>query len=236
MGAVDGDFGPKTHQATVAFQAKYRLDADGVVGNRTYGRAMLLGFSAVRDSDTGEAGPNFPAAPSFGPLVSNRDRQEVFGHYEFAAEPSAADPDAIRVLGDWEDNNIEWVNIPQLQGFRNAKRNGDVQFHRLAAPQLVQLWKAWQDAGLLDRIHTFEGTYVPRFVRGSRSALSNHAFGSAFDINMRWNRLGAVPALMGDEGCVRELVSIANQFGFFWGGHFRGRLDGMHFEVAILQS
>jgi hypothetical protein len=38
---------------------------------------------------------------------------------------------------------------------------------------------------------------------------------------------------MGQKGCVRELVPIANEFGFYWGGHF-SRMDGMHFEIAKL--
>lgn len=233
-GTVDGDFGAHTHQATVAFQTKHRLEADGVVGNRSYGQAMLLGFGAVRDDDTSSSGLNFPPPPSFAPLSSNRDRQQVFGAYAFEPAPTDADPEAIRILDDWEEANIEWVNIPQLAGYRNAKRNGDVQFHRLAAPQFVRLWQAWQDEGLLEKVLSFEGTYVPRFVRGSRTVLSNHAFGSAFDINFRWNRLGSVPALMGEQGSVRELVATANRFGFYWGGHFRDRPDGMHFEVALL--
>jgi hypothetical protein len=69
------------------------------------------------------------------------------------------------------------------------------------------------------------------------SKLSNHAFGSAFDINAKWNPLGHTPALVGKEGAVRKLVPIANDYGFYWGGHFTSRKDGMHFEVAkILDS
>jgi hypothetical protein len=64
--------------------------------------------------------------------------------------------------------------------------------------------------------------------------LSNHAFGGAFDINDQWNGLGETPALVGARGCVRELVEIANRFGFFWGGHYSHRPDGMHFEIARL--
>jgi len=37
--------------------------------------------------------------------------------------------------------------------------------------------------------------------------------------------------LVGQKGCVRELVPIAHENGFYWGGHF-SRLDGMHFEIA----
>jgi hypothetical protein len=31
---------------------------------------------------------------------------------------------------------------------------------------------------------------------------------------------------------VRELVPIANKHGFYWGGHYSKRADGMHFEAA----
>ena len=108
-------------------------------------------------------------------------------------------------------------------------------FHKLAAAQLQALWEAWEKAGLLKQVLTFEGAFVARFIRGSTSTLSNHAFGSAFDINYRWNKLGARPALVGETGSVRELVPIAHEHGFYWGGHFNRR-DGMHFEVALLKS
>jgi hypothetical protein len=52
------------------------------------------------------------------------------------------------------------------------------------------------------------------------------------DIYARWNRLEAMPALKGEERSVRELVPLANMWEFYWGGHFRGRKDGMHFEAA----
>ena len=46
------------------------------------------------------------------------------------------------------------------------------------------------------------------------------------------NGLGKKPAMIGEIGCVRELVPIANECGFYWGGHFDKRKDGMHFEIA----
>jgi len=61
------------------------------------------------------------------------------------------------------------------------------------------------------------GGYKPRFKRGVPGVLSNHAFGTAFDINVECNALGATPALFGQRGCVRELVPIAHKWGFFWG-------------------
>ena len=55
--------------------------------------------------------------------------------------------------------------------------------------------------------------------------------GTAFDINVAWNGLGVQPALLGQKGSVRELVEIAFEHGFIWGGWFTNRPDGMHFEA-----
>jgi hypothetical protein len=76
---------------------------------------------------------------------------------------------------------------------------------------------------------------VPIFIRGNTTTLSNHAFGTAFDINADQNSLGARPALVGQRGSTRELVPLANKWGFYWGGHFGSRPDGMHFEIAFLK-
>ncbi len=96
------------------------------------------------------------------------------------------------------------------------------------------LWKAWKKAGLMDRVVTWDGSYVFRLIRGSKTTLSNHSWGSAFDINVRWNGLGKMPALVGKKGSLRELVPLANAYGFYWGGHYRRRKDGMHFECVKL--
>lgn len=131
--------------------------------------------------------------------------------------------------------NILTVDILQLNGvdMGGPTCSGRIKFHRFALAQLQGMWAAWEVAGLLDRVLTYGGSFVPRFIRGSSRSLSNHAFGSAFDINVAWNQLGHEPALKDQEGCVRELVPIANDYGFYWGGHF-SRRDGMHFEVATL--
>jgi hypothetical protein len=233
-GLADGKFGPRTHQATVAFQTRFGLVADGIVGNATWGQAMVLGLPVLADPPTGDhSGPDFPPKPSFPPLTSTTERQALFGRFRFVAEPLPDNRENIRILGDWEAQNIVRVQIPQLAGVAGAPASGAIRFHRLAVAQLVSLWKAWEDAGLLSRVKTWGGSFVPRFVRGSDSVLSNHAFGTAFDLNVAFNPLGAQPALAGRPGSVRELVPIANEKGFYWGGHFT-RLDGMHFEVAKL--
>jgi hypothetical protein len=178
-------------------------------------------------------GPDFPPLPNFLPLVSTEDRQAIFGAFHFAPDPQPGNPEHIRVTDDWAHRNIKRVSIPVQHAF-GKPGPFEIDFHALAEAQLVALWLEWERQGLLDRVLTFGGGYVPRFMRKSRSRLSNHAFGTAFDINAAFNPMGARPALVGQKGSVRELVPIANKFGFFWGGHFKTRPDGMHFEVAEL--
>jgi hypothetical protein len=84
-------------------------------------------------------------------------------------------------------------------------------------------------------VFPLNGAFVLRFIRGRTSTLSNHAYGSAFDINADETPLGARPRLVGQRGATRELVPLANKWGFYWGGHFGSRPDGMHFEVAFLK-
>ncbi len=229
-GKADGRFGAKTRAATIAFQKANGLAPDGIVGNKTYGTALLQGLDLVQDKRTDHSGSSWPPPPAFRPLVTQADRAAVFGSFKYRHDPAPGAPERIRVLDDWAKENIVRVPIPQLKAIAGI---GQVAFHRKAAEQLVALWNAWEQAGLLHLVLTFDGSYAPRYVRGSRTILSNHAFGSAFDINAAWNELGQLPALAGAKGSVRELVPIAHARGFFWGGHFRRR-DGMHFELARL--
>lgn len=86
---------------------------------------------------------------------------------------------------------------------------------------------------MLSLLISYGGSYNARLIRGSKTALSNHCFGTAFDINMQWNQLDAEPIALGLKGSIRELVPLAHEYGFYWGGHF-SRKDGMHFEIAQL--
>jgi hypothetical protein len=103
--------------------------------------------------------------------------------------------------------------------------------HSKIEKQFVGLWNMWEQKNLIDRVKTWNGSYVPRFIRGSRTRLSNHSWGTAFDINVQWNALGTQPALKGTMGSTRELALSAIDYGFFWGGWFQNRPDGMHFEA-----
>lgn len=233
MEEADGFFDDATDAATRQYQQQHGLTADGIVGNRTWGQAMLDGFELIADTEPGEDGPNWPSPPEGLRPASLSVRQALFGVFQYKPAPTAGNPEGVTILGDWSKQNISSVEIPQLVGVRGAPPKGRVYFHTAAIPQLVALFMAWEKAGLSDRVLAWAGSWVPRFVRGSRTNLSNHAWGTAFDINVPWNGLRRTPALRGQKGSVRELVPVAAELGFYWGGWF-SRLDGMHFEVSKL--
>lgn len=234
---VSGVYDEATVQATRDFQRLNALDVDGTAGTFTQGKAMTQGFAVLTD-DESEDGPGWPSKPDVSPLCL-ADRKRIFGQFPYVPAPTASCPEGIRFADNWPSENIVTVEVPQLIGVQGA--TGKVQFHKLAAPQLVALFQAWEAAGLMPLVKSWAGSWAPRFIRGSRTYLSNHAWATAFDINAAWNGLGMQPALKGKTGSVRELVALALDHGFYWGGWFgtpftpNGRSDGMHFEVCALQ-
>jgi peptidoglycan hydrolase-like protein with peptidoglycan-binding domain len=233
-GGLDGVFGDKTAAATREFQSQNSLTEDGIAGRQTILAAMQRGFELIEEPARDTSGSNFPPRPNFPPLENTAARQALFGRFDYVSDPRPGNPENIRILGTWERDNIIAVPIPQLRAL-GPRAPGSMPFHRLAANQLRGLWADWQRANLLDRVLSFDGSFSARFIRGSRTQLSNHCFGTAFDINAAENPLGARPPLVGERGSTRELVQLANKWGFYWGGHFGSRPDGMHFEVAVLR-
>lgn len=227
---ASGTFDQVTKNATQKFQSQVGFTgrrADGVVGPATMGKAMGMGFNLLHDDRLDEDGPNWPPAPKESQLTSAA-RGSLFGNFAYVAAGTSANPEAITITDGWVANNIVIIDVPQLHGVTGT--NGKISVHRLVAPRVQQIFSAWERAGLKDRVLTWGGSWVPRFVRGSRTCLSNHAWGTAFDINVQWNMLGTQPALKGHRGSVRELVQIAHENGMCWGGHFHDRIDGMHFD------
>jgi hypothetical protein len=190
----------------------------------------------VPPSNAGAPRPNdinWPPRPDFDFLQdAGGARERALGHIEWVRTTG----DSIRITNDFA-NNIIVVNVPQIAKVPGGPASGNVQFHKVAAGQLQRLWAAWEAAGLLDRVLGFAGTFVARTIRNNPRVLSNHAYGTAFDINVPWNGLMQIAAYVGQKGSVRELVPLANQHGFYWGGHWnydgKGASDGMHFEWAV---
>ena len=238
-GEADGDFGGKTKAAVIAYQNSKGLKADGVIGNLTLAAMLADGLVLMPSPDTAPPTsspfpPGFPVRPAGVNPLTSAQADAIFGRYAYVSAPTRDNPEAIRITDGWADKNIVTVVIPQLVK-AGVHATGKATMHRLAVPQVLALWQAWEDAGLLHLVRSWEGMFVARFIRGSRSTLSNHAKGSAFDINYTGNELGRTPAAVGKLNSVRELVPLAVHFGFYWGGWF-SRADGMHFEIRKIYT
>lgn len=245
---VDGVFGGGTFAAIKSFEQQHGLAVTGKCAGATLKKARDLGFAAVEfDVNAGNSGTAFPRRPAPGVLQQPTAAitASLFGTFPFAHDPKPGNPENIRILNDWAARNIVTVTVPQLVGIpiqlgqgHAVLSKGKVNCHKLAKVKVLKLFKAWDEAGLTNRILTWDGGFNARLKRGRRVAvpanLSNHSFGATFDINAGLNPMGHTPALMGGRGCVRELVGVANGLGFFWGGHFGQPPDGMHFEISKL--
>lgn len=161
--------------------------------------------------------------------LSNAERIERFGRFRFRHVPRPGNPEAIEITGMWVAEHIVTVQMPELAAF--APRG--VRLHRLAADPFRALIRAWRDEGVLGELVSWNGSFVPRFKRGSLSDLSNHSWGTAFDINAHLYPLGVSAA---PDAPIRKLVPAATRFGWAWGGDFHHRPDPMHFEYVGLQS
>jgi hypothetical protein len=256
---VDGVFGGKTEAATRAFQQVYRLPPTGQADEVTLSHAAKLGYKVIDASHYAQASPTWPPRPQGLNSPSHQWRTREFGCFMFELPPllqRAPHHDTIIVREDctskqpWAAANLVTIDLPQLRHIGQPPALTQIVVHKRAADKLSALWKAWEDAGLLYLVWTWEGCYNARYktprkgeprreTHGPRASsnepnLSNHAFGTAFDINAKWNCFGCTPPSVGVAGSVRELVPIANQLGWFWGGHFTNTPDGMHFELAHL--
>lgn len=219
-----------TLEETRKFQKDAGLITDGVVGPKTLSVALLRGYSIIKDKNEDEFGPNWPPIP---PTIqmSLAQRIKTFGKFSYESASTSINPEAIMITDGWADKNIISIVVPQLIGVPGSLKTGTIQVHQKASGQFLKLFNDWQSAGLSDKILGWGGSWAPRFIRGSRTVLSNHAWGTAFDINVQWNGLGVTPALRDEKGSVRDLVQIAYENGFYWGGWFKARPDGMHFEI-----
>lgn len=217
---ADGKFGRKTQDAVMRFQSDNGLEVDGVVGKKTW---------AVLESKNTERRVVY---------LDQIEKEKMYGEFKYTpktAKTTKGDP--ITILDGWAEANIISVDIPQLKGVplytkgNKEKCSGKVRLHKKAAPMFQAFFKDIEQAGLLHLVKTYDGAFNPRFMRGSKTSLSNHAWGTAIDINGYANGLGREGAKRGTDGSVWELVPYMQKNGLYWGGYF-SRKDNMHIECG----
>lgn len=211
---------------------KGRIQVDGSPGNQTFGYACAIDKDDIFDPPAiaNAVGVAYPVRQASLPLPSLKLQISTFGEIVAKPAPTASNKERIIITNGFEANIVTRF-VPQLVGKDGAPASGKLGMHRLIADQLVGLWAAWEALGLAGLVTGFGGLWVPRYIRGSTTTLSNHAWGTAFDINVSANYLWHLPAFPGENGSLFKLIPVAQDYGFGWGGHYRGRLDGMHFEA-----
>jgi hypothetical protein len=105
---------------------------------------------------------------------------------------------------------------------------------KAVAPLLINFCKEFHE--LVEPIN--EGQlddwgYAFRMTRSSDRVLSNHASGTAIDLNAIKHPLGKSNTFNKDQ---RNTINLLiTKYGLNWGGNYKKRKDDMHFEIALSQ-
>lgn len=152
--------------------------------------------------------------------------KRVFGDIERFVE-TGADGKA-RLISAFERRYITSVRLPfsiPLVG-NPARKVVRLRCHRLLAPRFESIFENLADPRLRPHVKSFGGCFAFRRKRSGRG-WSTHAWGIAIDLNPETNPGGA----QGD--MPPEIVEIFREFGFAWGGDWKGaRRDPMHFQYC----
>lgn len=95
---------------------------------------------------------------------------------------------------------------------------------------LLRALTAIKDGHMEKMLHTFDGCFNIRMVRGTDNAPSAHAYGLAIDLNAADNGLGNTKGGIYDYPVT--FVKAFTDQGFDWGGNFHSRKDPMHFSYC----
>lgn len=125
----------------------------------------------------------------------------------------------------WVANDRSVIASYKVPGGKIAMRKGDV------ATILVYVAKRF-DSEVEPLVWPGNWGYAERPIRGG-SSLSNHASGTAIDLNAPQHPLGTSPYANFSNSQIRKIRSIVDDCDgvIRWGGAYSGRKDGMHFEI-----
>jgi len=201
----DGDFGPKTKQAVIAFQQAQGLSPDGEVGPKT--------AAALAQALAAAGGLPVPNGLAQIQALFGAPRP-VLGH-----NPGAACP--LKVDAAWATQNLGMLTISGIPAVTR------LYCHRKLHPILKEVFEEIAAAGLAAEIKT-AAAFCARYMRGAtRGRLSTHCWAIAVDINQASN-------VRGTRGNMPPgIIEIFRRHGFKWGGDWQGKsCDPMHFQYC----
>lgn len=101
------------------------------------------------------------------------------------------------------------------------------------APLLVGLAAEFhKEIEAIDKGPLDDWAYNFRMIRGSTdNTLSNHASGTALDLNANLHQLGRENTFSPENAA--KCIALAEKWGCKWGGTYRLRKDDMHFEINL---
>lgn len=130
----------------------------------------------------------------------------------------------------WPANDVNRTQSYKIPGTARAVRlvKGD-------AGEILVHFAAWFDANIevIDKGELDEWGYAERNIRGSSTTLSNHASGTALDLNATLHPLAKVATFPGTKASkIRAQLKVYEGV-IRWGGDYHGRKDEMHFEINV---
>lgn len=142
----------------------------------------------------------------------------------------------LEVLGHPRDSystECQSVTNPRLKSLLETRQIGPIRVTmvRPALDSLARIMASLQESepDIYAAVGT-AGALCARLIRGSRSSVSNHSWGTAIDVKLD-NKLDG----FGDGGTQFGLLLLAELFnkeGWYWGATY-SREDSMHFEVGV---
>lgn len=208
--------------------ARLREDLSLVANRAPVGAAPLVPVdtAAVPQDENFEAPPDTEALTEIMRLARARFNQGI-------TQPR--NRTMMQILGPPRDSysdDCQPVSNPALRRNIETRQVGPIRVTMLV-PALESLGRVMDrlrdsDPDIYAKVGT-AGALCARFVRGSRTAVSNHSWGTAIDLTLEGQLDG-----FGDGGTQFGLLILAEYFndeGWFWGATF-SREDSMHFEIG----
>lgn len=142
----------------------------------------------------------------------------------------------LEILGQPRDSysdECQPVTQPRLRSLLETRQVGPIRV-TMVKPALDSLERIMSklkqtEPDIHDALGT-AGALCARLIRGSRTAVSNHSWGTAIDLTLE-DQLDAF-ADGGTQFGLLLLAELFNEEGWFWGATY-SREDSMHFEVGV---